>query len=318
MKEELSIGLDVGNSHINMVELARGAEEKIKLLGYSSVDLNPGRGKEEKLKQLEAVVEEKKIVGSTVNIAVAGESVIVRYIYLPRMRNEEVGKALRYEAQQYIPFRMEEVIFDYHILEPLNSKRNKIRVLLVAAKKQAITESIEFIQEAGLKPNLIDVDSFCLINCFQLNGPRLKENAVFALVNLELDLVNINILEGEFPYFTRDISLAEEGLSLDPEKDKEEELFETMRPLLANLIREIRLSIDYYESEFEKQVGIIYLSGRGAGIPELTRFFSSQLGREVKRWDPLQNILVDSALVDIDTLKDASSRLALVCGLALR
>ncbi len=317
MKGKVSIGLDVGHCHINMVELAGDAQGS-KLLDFASVDLDPGQGKEEKLRQLKKLAQEKEITDLPVNIGVSGESVIVRYIDLPKMSKEEVGQALKYEAQQYIPFKMEEVIFDYHILKPLDSNpTDRMKVFLVAAKKQTITEFVELIQQAGLKPNLIDVNSFSLINCFQFNGPKTKDDA-FALVNLEFDLVNIDILQGQTPFFTRDISLLEDVLSLWQQGGGQRGLFETMRPLLTNLIREIRVSIDYYESEFEKRVSVIYLSGGGARVSELISFFSSQLEREVSLWNPLQNLLVDSAQIDTGALKETSSMLALACGLALR
>lgn len=318
MKEKVSIGLDVGHRHINMVELA-GDAQGFKLLDFASVALDPGQGKEEKLRQLKKLAQEKGISALPVNIGVSGESVIVRYIDLPKMSKEEVGQALKYEAQQYIPFKMEEVIFDYHILTPLTSSpSDRMKVFLVAAKKQTIREFVELIQQAGLKPNLIDVNSFSLINCFQFNGPKTKEGDVFALINLEFDLVNIDILQEQIPFFTRDISLLEDVLSLRQQGGEQRGLFETMRPLLTNLIREIRVSIDYYESEFEKRVSVIYLSGEGARVSELISFFSSQLEREVSLWNPLQNLLVDSAQIDTGALKETSSMLALACGLALR
>jgi len=318
VKEKVSIGLDVGHRHINMVELA-GDAQGFKLLDFASAGLDPRQGKEGKLRQLKKLAQEKGISALPVNIGVTGESVIVRYIDLPKMSKEEVGQALKYEAQQYIPFKMEEVVFDYHILTPLDlGPADRMKVFLVAAKKQAITEFVELIQQAGLKPNLIDVNSFSLINCFQFNGPKTKEGDVFALVNLEFDLVNIDILQEQTPFFTRDISLLEDVLSLRQEAGEQRGLFETMRPLLTNLIREIRVSIDYYESEFEKRVSVIYLSGEGARVSELISFFSSQLEREVSLLNPLQNLLTDSTQIDTGALKETSSMLALACGLALR
>lgn len=317
MKEKVSLGLDVGNRHINMVKLADDGQGW-RLLDFVSVKLDPRQGKEEKIRALEKIAQEKGIASLPVNIAVSGASVVVRYTELPKMNKEEMTKALEYEAQQYIPFKMEEVIFDYHILESLTLSRNRMKILLVAAKKEAITEFIKLIQQAGLKLNFIDVNAFSLINCFQFNGPKVEKDDVFALVNLEFDLVNINILQGETPFFTRDFSLLENVLSLQPEEDNEKGIFETMEPLLTNLIRELQLSIDYYENEFERQVSVIYLSGEGASVPELIGFFTEQLGREVCLWNPTQNLIVDSTQIDTGALKDVSCMLVLACGLALR
>jgi type IV pilus assembly protein PilM len=316
-KEQVSLGLDIGNRHINMVHLAKGLSG-MRLVDFASKDLDPRRGNEERLKQLEDLVREKGISGWRVNIGLSGEALIVRYITLPKMEKAEIKEALKYEAQQYIPFRIEEVLFDYYILDPGGPETSNMKVLLVAAKKEAIAEFVELIQKVGLKPNLMDVDSFSLINCFQVNGPRVSTEDVFALINLEFDLVNINILHGQLPYFTRDISLLEELLSLRFESEQKLPLFEMVKPLLTNLIREIRLSINYFESEFEKQVSAIYMSGEGAKSEELISFFNAQIGKEVRLWNPVQGLLTDAVQIDARMLKQAECMLALACGLALR
>jgi type IV pilus assembly protein PilM len=317
MNKRISVGLDVGMRHLNMVKLKVNSQGW-KMLNFASVALNPKLGEEEKIRQIARLGMEKEIAGYPVNIGVSGESVIVRYINLPKMSSEEVRQSLTYEAQQYIPFKIEEVIFDYHILEPESEDGKRMKILLVAAKKRAIMEFIQVIQKAGLKPKLIDVNAFSLINCFQKNGPKINESDVFAIVNLEFNLVNINIFQGEVPFFTRDISSPENIFSFPQETDKEIGLFESMSSHLVNLSREIRLSIDYFESEFEKRVELIYLSGEGAKDRQVTNFFASQLDREIKLWNPVQNLIIDSTQVDVELLEKTSCMLALACGLALR
>ena len=210
------------------------------------------------------------------------------------------------------------MVFDYHILTSSVAENDRIKVLLVAAKKEAIIELVELIRQAHLEPGLIDVNSFSLINCFQLNGPRRKEGDVFALLNLEFDLANISILQGETPFFSRDIPLPEDVLSSHQGAGGEGDFLTTVRPLLRGLIREIRLSFDYFESEFAKQVSVVYFSGEGARGTELLAFFNTQLDKQVVRWDPLQRVAVDFARIDTKALLEVSSMLAPACGLALR
>jgi type IV pilus assembly protein PilM len=317
MNKRISVGLDVGIRHLNMVKLKVNSQGW-KMLNFASVALNPKLGEEERIRQIARLGTDKEIGGYPVNIGVSGESVIVRYINLPKMSSEEVRQSLTYEAQQYIPFKIEEVIFDYHILEPESEGGERMKILLVAAKKKAIMEFIQLIQKAGLKPRLIDVNAFSLINCFQINGPKIKANDVFAIVNLEFNLVNINIFQGKVPFFTRDISAPENIFSFPQEIDREIDQFESMSSHLVNLSREIRLSIDYFESEFEKRVELIYLSGEGAKDKQVTNFFASQLDREIKLWNPVQNLIIDSTQVDVELLEKTSCMLALACGLALR
>ncbi|MFH1045457.1 MAG: type IV pilus assembly protein PilM [Candidatus Omnitrophota bacterium] len=317
-KEKIIIGLDIEKHSLNLVKLAKGASGEIKLLDFASVSLSPELAPAEKARQLENFVRAKGINALAVNVGISGETVVVRYIDLPKMKKNEISQALAYEAQQYIPFKMEEVIFDFHPLNVAPTGNNRMKVLLVAAKKQAILNFIKSIQQAGLRPNLIDVNSFALINCFTVNGPKVKESDIYAVLNLEFDVVNINILQGGLPFFTRDISLEEANAISAAKGEAKAELFAPAMPLLASLIREVKISIDYFESEFEKQVPILYLSGAGAKFPELVQAFSSQLGREVLLWDPLRTFAVDAALGDRQLLKDTSIQLALASGLALR
>jgi len=316
MIEGSSIGLDVGNCHINMVKLIRDSES-LTLADYASLGLDPAQGQAHVVEQLRKLVSEKEISDSSINIGVSGDSVIVRYLDLPKMEKKELDQALRYEAQQYIPFKMEEVLFDYHLIEGLDQTKDKIKVLLVAAKKEVVMDFVQLLGEIGLKAHLIDVNSFALINCFQANGP--KEEDVVALVNLGFSLVNINILQGEMPFFTRDISLSSDIIALYHNKMQQpEQPIEEIKPLLTNLIREIQLSIDYFESEFEKQVNKIYVSGEGARSAGLINLFNMQLDKEVLSWNTLQGLSIDSTKVNVDELNKVSPMLALACGLALR
>lgn len=317
MKEEVSVGLDIGHYRINMVKLRREGEA-LTLLDYASVGLDPAKGQEGMLETLQALVKEKELTAQRVNAGISGESIIVRYIDMPKMDKKELSQALKYEAQQYIPFKMEEVTFDYHLLKPLSAITDKMRVLLVAAKKEAVMNFVKLIQQAGLSTKLVDVNSFALINCFEVNGSA-EETSALALVNLEFKLVNINIIQAQTPYFTRDISLSEDVSSLYyRQANQVEQSIEEIEPLLKNLIRELRLSIDYFESEFDHQVDKIYLSGAGAKSASMLSFFNDALGREVLGWNPLSNLKIDTSHINEEELKKDAPILALACGLALR
>lgn len=317
MKEEISVGLDIGHHHVNMVKLLREGEA-LTLLDYASVTVDSARGREGILQTLQSLVKEKGLSAQPINAGMSGESVIVRYVDMPKMDKKELNQALKYEAQQYIPFKMEEVTFDYHLLKPLSDATNKVRVLLVAAKREAVVDFVKLIQQAGLSIKLIDVNSFALINCFGVNGAQ-EETSALALVNLGSELVNVNIIQAQTPYFTRDISLSEDISSLYHHQDNRiEQAIEEMKPLLRNLTRELRLSIDYFESEFEHLVDKMYLSGEGAKSSSLLRFFSETLGREVLSWNPLSSLNMDASHVDVNELKKDAPVLALACGLALR
>lgn len=314
MKKKGSIGLDIGTRHINIIKLAVGAQG-VELLDFACISSNPRQEKTEKIKELKAIVQEKDIAAFPVNIGICGESVVVRYITLPKMNKKEIGEALKFEAQQYIPFKIEEVIFDYYVLGPAETDSNKIRLVLVAAKKETITELIDLLQQAGLTPNIIDLDSFALINCFQFNNPAVNKESITAIVNLNLDLLSINILQGSSLYFTRDIYLSEETSFLTHQQSSESE---NPQLVLENIIREIRLSFDYYESEFEKHINTTFLSGEGIRILSLMDMLTNKLGKEIVSWNPLQNLIINPGQFNTSELQEKSPILAIACGLALR
>jgi type IV pilus assembly protein PilM len=140
--------------------------------------------------------------------AVSGESIIVRYIQLPEMPENELKGAIRWEAEDYIPFRLEEVNLDSMILGRSEIAGSpKIDVLLVAAKKDLVGEHIDILKSADLQPGVVDVDSFAFLNCFEANYlPAASE--VIALLNIGAEITSINIYIGGVSRFSRDIGIA--------------------------------------------------------------------------------------------------------------
>ncbi len=307
MRQEVSLGLDLNRHYIGMIKLINKGPGAYELVDLANIGLTAEQGPEEALDKLKQLVQDKQLLQQPVNIGVSGEAVIIRYIELPRMQESELTQALQYEAQQYIPFRLDEVVFDHYLLGSLSANPNKIRVLLVAAKKDVIHGLSGMIRKAGLVPNLIDVNAFALINCFIINGLKTAENDVYALVNIERDLVNISILQGRMPFFSRDISLS---------FNRDEELFK--QEVLDASMREIMLSLDYFESEFERVVEAVYLSGEGASALKVVNFFREQLNKKIEIWNPLAKLTFDQETISSETLSAGASSLAIACGLALR
>ena len=145
--------------------------------------------------------------------SVSGESIIVRYIQLPEMPENELKNALRWEAEEYIPFRIDEVNLDSVILgKSAEEGGGKVDVLLVSAKKDLIDEHLDIIKQAGLTPTVVDVDSFAFLNAFEINhAPDSSE--VVALINIGAEITNINVYTGGTSRFSRDISIAGDAIT---------------------------------------------------------------------------------------------------------
>jgi type IV pilus assembly protein PilM len=274
--------------------------------------------------------------------AVSGRAVIVRYINMVAMSDEELKSALRYEADKYIPFELDEVVLDCARLEDPNEAaggQKEMKVLLVAVKRNLIDEHVQTIQSLGLVPTVIDVDSFALGNAFELNSlnsPRVDDDKkVIALVDIGAVKTNINILKATTSYFSREVYLAGNDftesiarrlgvdqveaaeMKVNPE-GREESIEESILPVLDDLGNEIHLSFDYFENQFDHEVDEVYISGGSAGLPGLKTSFERIFDRRIYFWDPTENLEIRSERIDVQELKDHKGQLAIAVGLASR
>ncbi|MGQ9589544.1 MAG: type IV pilus assembly protein PilM [Planctomycetota bacterium] len=339
-KKRNILGLDIGAHSVKAIELTQSGDE-IRLTGY-------GRALVEEKDALKDAIADmlrnSHIRTKRVVTAVSGRAVVVRYISMLAMSDEELRSALRFEADKYIPFQVDEVVLDCERLPDAGDARGpegekEMKVLLVAAKQTLIDEHVQLVQDLGLMPVVIDVDTFALGNAFHLNAmhsPRVEdEERVIALVDVGAVKTNINILRNNISYFSREVPMAgndlteaisrrlgteaqeAEKLKISPE-GKEDVVEESMAPAIDDLANEIHLSFDYYENQYDREVDEVYLSGGTAKAPGLQAAFERVLDRKVQLWDPTENLDVRSDRVDVQDMKEHSSQLAVAVGLASR
>src|SRR6185436_669962 len=157
---------------------------------------------------IKRLFENKAFKTKEVAASLSGNAVIVKKINLPVMTEAELAESIYWEAEQYIPFDIQDVSLDYQILDPGTGPDSKgtMDVLLVAAKKEKIADYTGVIAQAGRTPVVVDVDAFALQNAYEVNY-GLDPQAVVVLLNAGASAININILSGEQSLFTRDISI---------------------------------------------------------------------------------------------------------------
>jgi type IV pilus assembly protein PilM len=327
VKERISVGLDIGTSVVKTVKL-KFFKDTIELCGF---DLQPAQ------LDLEPVL--KKIAQSqeirNINLSVCGPTAIIRYVNFPKMSEEELGQALKFEAEKYIPFGISEVILDSCILKH-DLADNKMLVLLAAVKKETINQRLKLIEDSGLSARIVDIDSIALINAFNYNYTE-DENIrakTIALLNIGASLSNLNILENTIPRLSRDIHIAgnnitqkiedilgidikaAEQLKINPKENLEKVTLAT-ETVISNLAKEIRASFDYYESQSASVAVKIFLSGGDCMASGLKDMLVNLLGIEVEYWDPFRKINIANSILK-EKLKSVSSQLAVAVGLALR
>jgi len=256
------------------------------------------------------------------------------------MEEEELRHAILDEANKYFPFdNMEEVNFDFQVLGQNIHNPNLLDVVIVAAKKEFVEGYAEAVSLAGLKPLIMDVDSFALETMYERNYSY-DEPDIAVLINIGASTTNINVVKNAISVFTRDFALggnavteaiqAHHGLSFEEaEKLKisgpaaasqrgefEEELLSYADPIVL----EIERSIDYFRSTYEgnEEIKEIILSGGSALLPRLAQEVSDRLRLPVSLADPFRHIGLSRKLPNGEGLRSIAPRLAVVTGLALR
>jgi len=338
-----SIGLDIGSSYIKTVKLkeAKGSYE-LELFHVHPLppELIVDGSIIDSLRLVDSLKEMIKTAGIKTKdavIAISGHSsVIIKRISLPEMTEEELSESIKFEAEQYVPFDIEDVNLDFQIIGP-KEEPGQMDVILVAVKKDIINEYISVVKEAGLNPIIVDIGSFALENMYGINY-EVDSDRNIALLNIGASTVNMIILKGGISVFTRDSSL---GSNLHTEALQREfnisyenagrlkrgESVENISPEDAKaviesaseeILNEIIRSFDYYRSTtVHEDISEIILSGGCSLIGNFASMIAERSGIETKLAEPFRNIKI-SKKFDMAYLGEIAPMMAVAVGLALR
>jgi len=345
------VGLDIGSSMVKAVELTfKGKNKEFELnhLGMAKLPseaivqgafLNSSAIAE----TVREAIENAKIRSKNVAAAVSGHSVIVKKVNLPVMTRDELDEQIRWEAEQYIPFDVNEVNLDFQILDDGEASEGdgQMEVLLVAAKKDLIDDYVQVISEAGLTAIAIDVAAFAVENAFEANYD-VSPDEVVALVNIGAQVVNINILKNGAPAFTRDITTAgnqyteeiQKALSVSFDeaerikmggnrKDESQdvvpqEVEHAMQAVTETVTGEISRSLDFFAATTaESHINRVVLSGGGASVAGFEKAFHERTGLPVEIMNPFSR-MIPSSKFEPELLDEMAPALGVGVGLALR
>ncbi len=337
-------GINIGTHSVKVVSFSK-SEGKLFLDKFTIEDIIGEPVKEGAMKSalseaLKRVVAKTGLANHEVVTGLSGPAVVVRYLDLPQMSKSDLESAVRFEAKPHIPFDLKDVILDFQVLDQGQAgEGKKMKILLVAAQRNFVYKHIELLEKESLKPVIIDIDSFALVNAFLHANPEASaEEEAIGLVNLGASLTNVSILNKGVLLFTRDIPMGGNNLTeslakrLNVEFRQAEKIksevegessppFEIMTPVLENLANEIRRSFDYYESQVssvEKLSFRVFLSGGVAKLKGIDGFFNKVLDFPVSLWDPFNNIIVDKKRFNESKLEENLPYLCIGAGLALR
>ncbi len=252
------------------------------------------------------------------------------------MKEAELAESIQWEAEQHIPFAMEDVNLDYQILQTPPGGM-EMEVLLVAVKKDVINEYLTVASTVGLNVAVVDVDAFAVENAFEAAYEPGPEEVV-ALLNIGAAVTTINIVQGGAPLFTRNsaiggnrynesiqkmlgLSYAQaETLKLGGQGEgyTSADAQSAIELVNAELAGEIRRSIDFFRSSFTGTIHQILVGGGVARLPQLLPFLSEALELPVEIANPLRNVKANPKQFDPEYLEHVAPQLCVGVGLALR
>lgn len=344
LKKRKLIGLDIGSRYIKVVQL-NDARAGYELALFDFVPIPPDVVNDGLIidrDQLAAGIRELlKKVGLKTADAVLGvsghSSVIIKRITLPLMTEDELSGSMRYEAEQYIPFDINDVSLDFQILGQKKGDEGQMDVVLVAVKRNVINDYVDVVRQTGLEPVVVDVDSFALSNMYEINySPSDARNV--ALVNVGASITNINILQDGVPVFTRDSAIGsnhhnealEKTLNLSKEDSEKAKRGYTVEGITAedaqavvnhsshDIFAEIYRSFEYFRSSVsDEEIDKIILSGGAAMIGEFGSLMGERIGIPVEIANPFRRIEIP-ARMNAEFVRDMAPIAAVAVGLALR
>lgn len=340
-KNKSVVGLDIGSSAVKAVEL-KVSGKGYRVAAIASEPIPPDSIVDGAIIDGGAVADairrvfaRKNFKAKDVAASLSGNAVIVKKISLPVMTEQELAESIYWEAEQYIPFDIQDVNLDYQVLDPGTDGRPTMDVLLVAAKKEKIADYTNVITQAGRQAVVVDVDAFALQNAYEANYG--VSGDVVALLNAGASATNVNIVSNGQSLFTRDISLGgnayteavqrELNLPFDSAElakkgyPVEGHAFEDVSPVLhavtENLLLEIQKTFDFYRATaVSDQIDRVVLSGGASAVDGFADALADRFSLPVEYFDPFRQVAFEKApVVDVNEL---AATAAVAVGLALR
>src|SRR6266699_2082860 len=323
-KSKQLVGLDIGSSSIKSVEL-KSTKAGYELVSFGMESLAPDTVVDGAIMDAPQVANAISRIFDSANVktknvatSVSGHSVIVKRVPLPLMTEEELYDRIPSEASQHIPFDIADVNLSYQLLESMDSQMD---VLLVAVKKDKILNHTNVLAQAGKTPMIVDIDAFALQNCFEVNYEPDSAQTV-ALLNIGASVMNINIVRGGIPLFTRDVSVEDaerlkKGDTLPSVTDDQRQ--QILRSVSDILTLEIQKTFDFFRATASgENIQRIVVAGGTARVPGLVDLLREEFAMPVEELNPFRKVLINPGKHSETQIRDLAPRLVIAVGLALR
>lgn len=346
-KRRNALGLDIGSSSVKLVQLVE-TKKDIQLTNFMMVPLPPEVIVDGAIMNASAVVDAiKQLIGGQklkskhTAVSVSGHSVIIKKISSPAVSKEELNENIKWEAEQYIPFDVNDVYLDYQVLQE-RPDQGQMDVLLVAAKKEIVDEYAGVVREAGLEAVVVDVDALALYNAFEASY-GFPDGETVALIDIGASTINMNVVANGISTFTRDISMGGNQITeeiqrqlnvsydeaeayklggergVDADSVIPQEVEQVMVSAAEVIAGEIHRSLDFYlTTSSDGRISRVFLSGGAAKLPSLARIIEDKTGVGVELMDPFKHVRIDPKFFNVGYISEVRSAAAVAMGLGRR
>lgn len=344
------LAVDIGSSSIKLAQL-QGSGKRYELTAFGVMPLEPDaitdgivRDEEQVADALTRLIKAEKVETRYAVASLSGESVIIKKIQMPLMPDDELTESITQEAEQYIPFDIDDVRLDYQKLgmaggggEFEGLEEDKQDILLVAVQNDLIDNRADVLQAAGLKPVVIDLDVFAMSNALAVQRD-LETMGGVAVVDLGNAFTHVNLLLDGVSFFTRDIPTGgriltnqlgtefrldyneTEGLKqgIIPDGVDRQAVIDMIVDSFDPIIDELQKSFELFSSTSNSTVEQVFVCGGGALIPGVDNLLSDRLAVSVEIFNPLETVKINPRKFDRDSISRMAPLASVVAGLATR
>jgi len=344
-KKTQLIGLDISSTSVKLLELSiHGKGYRVE--AFAAEPLPPNSVVEKNIADVEAVGDAIRRVakrsGSRTKatcVAVAGSSVITKVITMPASLSEdEMESQIELEADQYIPYSLEEVSLDFEVLGTSVDNPDTVDVLLAASRSENVDSRVAAVELGGLTARIVDIEAYTLENAFGLIAPQVPggtEGKTIAIVDIGATMTTLSVLHDEKIIYTRDqvfggkqlteeiqrrygLSYEEAGMAKRQGGLPDNYIPEVLDPFKDAMAQQVSRSLQFFFSSSQhNSVSHIILAGGSASIPGADELIEERVGTSTSVANPFTNMSLASK-VKAQALSNDAPALLIACGLALR
>jgi type IV pilus assembly protein PilM len=344
-KKPAILGLDISTTAIKLLELSKSGDH-YRVESYAVEPLPPNSVIEKNISDVDAVGEAirraVKRSGTRARhaaAAVAGSAVITKVISMPaNLSDDEMESQLMLEADQYIPYPLEEVNLDFDVLGPSDDDPEQNDVLLAASRSENVDVRVDAIEVAGLKAQVIDVEAYAMENAFSLLKEQMPDHGLdktIAVVDVGATMTTLNVLHDLKTIYTREqvfggkqlteeiqrrygLSYEEAGMAKRQGGLPDNYIHEVLQPFKEAMAQQVSRSLQFFFSSSQyNKVDHIVLAGGSSSIPGVAEMIEKSVGIPTTVANPFSNMVI-SPKIKAQVLSNDAPALMIACGLALR